>query len=839
MIRVLPDIMNKASSKASNRRGMTMAELLITIAIIIILAAVAFISVMQYQRMLAQLERDKVAKDIYFAAQNHLIASRGEGYLELGKDANTDAKKQKVYGNSEGSGVYYFVHTPGDTDVNDSGSILNLMLPFGSIDETVRGSGSYIVRYNSSIGQVLDIFYCTANGTRFGYNLLGTVAYDKLISYSSDGYYGDGNKVRRRNNFNGNKSVLGWYGGPKAGAGSVTELTAPKIKVTNADTLYVEVEDQNPASLSVNYSIKLIITGKTSGATKGIVLKRSASSTSLETIDSDDLGRIDTNNKKYTIVLDDITTADMHFGSLKADEGKFIPGEDIAIQAVTYSLDGLASIEYSEENVTNSLFASIGDKNNGSEGDGKLDTVYISSIRHLENLDARVSNLDANDSDDTIQISDAVQTKDLKWSGEDSFLSNVGSTSSVIYSTATGDGFAPNDSNKTPSGCYKPVIPPTLEVGPDKKGLNYDGKMHSITGIKASEMLDLSGDAGLFESITGGTVRNLQLIDFDIESKSNKSAGALAGTINGTTITNVVARNSKDTNTNATNTLPTVKSGIVGGLVGNMINGTIRYSAADLIVNGSSTAGGLVGTASSGIIDGCYSAGHTKDGSYLDWIYTDGDKTKGKVSNHDYDVIGPTAGGLIGSAGSATISNSYSTCSVSGTTAGGFVGSAGGSISNCYATGLIDTKYIPDKENTTENGTIGAFAGVFSGRIPDNDCHYYSIINEVKMNDEDHTFDHYLGAIGDKTDNSIKAIDENTAKYDDFVNGKSAWKPAIPYDDTLETYYNEHYNLKTVEQLSDGELSDEDDPPYSDWSDLFINSHYGDWPAPEVFIVNE
>ena len=530
----------------------------------------------------------------------------------------------------------------------------------------------------------------------------------------------------------------------------------------------------------------------------------------------------------------------MHFGSLKADEGKFIPGEDIAIQAVTYSLAGLASIEYSEENVTNSLFASIGDKNNGSEGDGKLDTVYISSIRHLENLDARVSNLDANDSDDTIQVSDAVQTKDLKWSGEDSFLSNVGPTSSVIYSTDTGAGFAPNDSNKTPAGCYKPVIPPTLEVGADKKGLNYDGKMHSITGIKASEMLDLSGDAGLFESITGGSVRNLQLIDFDIESKSSKSAGALAGTINGTTITNVIARNSKDATTNTTNTLPTVRSGNVGGLVGNMLNGTIRYSAADLIVNGASTAGGLVGTVTSGKVDGCYSAGHTKDGSYLDWIYTDGDKTKGKVSNHDYDVIGSTAGGLIGSAGSATISNSYSTCSVRGTTtAGGFVGSASGQVSNCYATGLIDTEYIRNKESTTENGNIGAFAGVFSGSIPSGaDCHYYSIINEVKMNDADHTFDHYLGTVGDKTDNSsIKAIDENTAKYDDFVNGKGVWENANPYDGTLTTYYDGKYNLKTVEQLSNGTLSTE--ASYSDWTDLFINSHFGDWPAPEVFIVND
>ena len=826
MKRTVSDILNKAREKASNSRGMTMAEMIIAVAIIIILAGVAFISVIQYQRMLAQLERDKVAKDIFFAAQNHLIAARGEGYLELGMDADTDAKRQKVYGIHESGDVYYFVHKPGDNDVNNPNSILNLMLPFGAIDETVRGGESYVVRYNRSTGQVLDVFYCTASGSRFGYDLLGDVSYNSLISKSTEnGYYGDPNKARRRNNFNGNKSVLGGYGGDSAEYGKPEPLKAPSIEVTNGDTLKVKVTDNMTTTPPIGYSIKLIITGKSSGAKKAYVLKNSGS----EALDSS--GRVISTSSPYEVVLDDITIAGLHFGSIDADTTeKFIPGEDIAIQAVAYSLDGLATVEYSEEKVTNSLFASIGDDLNSS-ADGKPDTAYISSIRHLENLDARISNYDAFDgtgADRKLMISDAVQTTDLDWSG---FLSNVGSKN-VTYSTGTGGSYDPAD-NKTNDNCYKPIVPPTLTNGSDVSGLNYDGKMFSITGIKVQDTSQLPQDAGLFQSITGGSVRDLELIDFDIESKATQSAGALAGTIEGTTITNVLARNTNNT----TSTTATVKAGNVGGLVGNMLNGTIRYSAADLIVKGSSTAGGLVGTVSGGIIDGCYSAGHTKDGSYLDWIYTDGDKTKSKVSNHDYDVIGPTAGGLIGNAGSAKISNSYSTCSVSGATAGGFVGSASGQVSNCYATGLIDTKYIPDKENTTENGTIGAFAGVFSGSIPSGaDCHYYSIINEVKMNDADHTFDHYLGTVGDKTDNSsIKAIDENTAKYDDFVKGKGVWENANPYDGTLTTYYNGKYNLKTVEQLSGAGTPTD----YVAWTDLFINSHFGDWPAPEVFIVND
>ena len=827
MKRTVSDILNKAREKASNSRGMTMAEMIIAVAIIIILAGVAFISVIQYQRMLAQLERDKVAKDIFFAAQNHLIAARGEGYLELGINADIDPKT--VYGIHEDKDVYYFVHTPGSNDVNDPDSILNLMLPFGAIDETVRGGESYVVRYNRITGQVLDVFYCTASGSRFGYDLLGDVSYSSLISESTEnGYYGDPNKARRRNNFNGNKSVLGWYGGDSAEYGTPKPLEAPSIEVINGDTLKVKVTDNVTNAPSFGYSIKLIITGKSSGAKKAYVLKNSGS----EAIGTSE--RIKATNP-YEVILDDITSEGLHFGSIVADtDEKFIPGEDISIQAVAYSLGGLATIEYSAEKVTNSLFASIGDDLNGG-ADGKPDTAYISSIRHLENLDARISNYDAFDgtgADRKLMISDAVQTTDLDWND---FLSNEDvDNKSVTYSTGTGGSYDPAD-NKTNDNCYKPIVPPTLTNGSDVSGLNYDGKMFSITGIKVQDTSQLSQDAGLFQSFTGGSVRDLELIDFDIESKPTQSAGALAGTIEGTTITNVLARNTNNT----TSTTATVKAGNVGGLVGNMLNGTIRYSAADLIVNGASTAGGLVGTATSGKVDGCYSAGHTKDGSYLDWIYTDGDKTKSKVSGHDYDVIGPTAGGLIGNAGSAEISNSYSTCSVSGTTAGGFVGSASGEVSNCYATGLIDTNYITE-DNATTNKTIGAFAGTFSGTIPDNkDCHYFSIINEVMLKKgNDVELDHYLGAVGDDDKAKIKAIDENTSEsdaYDKFVGGKEDWNPAEPYDDTLETYYNKKYNLRTVEQLSGAGTP----TGYVAWTDLFINSHFGDWPAPEVFIVNE
>jgi len=72
---------NRNRKKLASNLGMTMAEMMITVAIIVVLMAVAFIGLVAYQRMLAQVERDGIAKEIFIAAQNHLTLAKGQGYL--------------------------------------------------------------------------------------------------------------------------------------------------------------------------------------------------------------------------------------------------------------------------------------------------------------------------------------------------------------------------------------------------------------------------------------------------------------------------------------------------------------------------------------------------------------------------------------------------------------------------------------------------------------------------------------------------------------------------------------------------------------------------------------
>ncbi|MBR0366886.1 MAG: hypothetical protein IJH86_00650 [Clostridia bacterium] len=439
-----------------------------------------------------------------------------------------------------------------------------------------------------------------------------------------------------------------------------TTLQPPTLKVVNAEKLYVEVSNTNRDNTDAK--LRLIITGVDSGAQKAYELSLTDS--------SDDRVMISIPND-YTVILDDVASSGLHFGSIDADTTeKFIPGEDITIQAVAFSTTVLANIAYSSKYTTNSLFGSI---------NTAKDTAYIGNIRHLENLDKSISNLDANDgtgdgigADDKIKIKRAEQTDSFSWIGfqkavkEIESKSDSGGPSEEGYETVCVYDFSGTNSKE---GHYTPIAP--------DYALTYDGKSRSISDVA----VDVTGDAGLFGKIEEKTVseiKNLELIDFTV--KGTDSAGALAGTLDGCTVTNVLARTSA-----ASSTARITAATDAGGLIGMLASGTVQYSAASLIVGDSTNpptnAGGLIGNAS-GTITGGYSGGHTKNGSYEEWV---AEKDTEEHLIHSYAVTGVTVGGLVGTA-SAAISYSYSTCSVYTTSvtgaAGGFAGSASGSISS-------------------------------------------------------------------------------------------------------------------------------------------------------------
>ena len=159
-----------------------MAEMLIVVAIIGVLSGVAFISVFAYQRSMGQLERDGIAKEIFVAAQNHLTAAYGEGYLSTSSYGTPGT----AHGDSDKK-VYYIVVDQGS--ISEAGSAMfDLMLPFGAIDETVRAGGSYIIRYQPETATVLDVFYCSTSGSpeRFNHRL-NSEDYETVVNLTGDG----------------------------------------------------------------------------------------------------------------------------------------------------------------------------------------------------------------------------------------------------------------------------------------------------------------------------------------------------------------------------------------------------------------------------------------------------------------------------------------------------------------------------------------------------------------------------------------------------------------------------------------------------------------------------
>ena len=213
----------------------------------------------------------------------------------------------------------------------------------------------------------------------------------------------------------------------------------------------------------------------------------------------------------------------------------------------------------------------------------------------------------------------------------------------------------------------------------------FDGNNHTISNFS---FVPTTGGAGLFGNVDGGVVKNLGLIDPNVDADC--WLGTLAGSIEGgATISNCyVEGGSVSGRFN------------IGGLVGEIDTpggGTVSNCYATCNVTGSSMCiGGLVGrieSGSGGTVTKCYARGSVT-------LITNPSASGG-------------VGGLLGTNYGGTITESYATGSVEGASngygrVGGLVGSnySGSSIANCYATGSVSGTF-----------EIGGLAGGNFGQI--------------------------------------------------------------------------------------------------------------------------
>ncbi len=788
--------MKRTQTYTRREAGFTMVEMMVTVAVLVILMGVAFVSVLSYQRSMKLKELDETAQAIYVAAQNHLSMAEEMGVLDKRvKAANADPSKsdsiigiresqeKKEEGQAAGTGEavirHYFYVGFNDSPDAHVDSVLYDMLPRFALDETVRTGGSYAIEYDLESATVTNVFYSDTDA-RLSHHDFRPDDYAKL--FTNGGYIGSDQvqKDKRQSGLDG--AIIGWYGGDDARSLARVKLYAPKVELINDECLEVKVSFNSAdlrrmtTRMDTDAFVQVQVRGKKSNAEFELTLndnslddkdKGKDKLTNYLTAESETKDAVTYRYKKY--ILDDISAIKdgsryrkNHFKEVSEevlDNNKhFIPGEDIDVTVeVKTEMNAFSNIADSATVTGNSLFEKM-------DADG---TVNISKIRHLENLDSAISGFDR------INLGlngnqKVKQTADLQWAGNgkkgsQAYLDKVyadkewrqGKESKAgDVQVRTLDGAVVSK-----EGTFIPVVPQALGSGistQEKYVLEYDGNNKKISNVK----IDVAGttdrpDAGIFSTLELGQleeqedgskqwppVKDLELIDCSVKT-SNGNAGTLLGSVGSATgglvIKNVLAHDSGST----------VQSKIegtaaVGGLVGKLTASagnavTVDGCGAAVLVSTAGTgsenaAGGLIGLTSGPVaVTNSYAGGHTKTNT-------------GMYDTENYNVVAAsgTAGGLIGTAGGsgATIQNCYTTTSVSrGTNSngniGGLVGQAtGATITNCYVTGLIGAGPAPDATTTpAPDTTRGVFAGNLDSATMNNlsNDRYYEIVNDAEM----------------------------------------------------------------------------------------------------------
>lgn len=639
---------NCVKTDKRNKQGFSLAEVLVTVALLVILMGLATIEVPRYLRSMKQLERDGIAKEIFVAAQNNLSQISGQGYLQKNYPGIAESGSQEIY--------YYVVGTDSSCDSLESvNSTLPTMLPSQSIDETVRSGGSYVIRYQKSAGLVLDVFYCEPGG-RFGRSFKKS-DYDFL-----KGVRGDAMKKERRF-FGTEKLVVGYYGGVDPAPAIITaELKAPELIIENAEKLIVTVKPQEQETViagQVRY--RLIIRGESSGA-----------------VWSSDLGSLST---AYDLILDDITTTGKHFSTVSSGTG-LIPGENLILKAQAYIAESGTDVRVSEskEEKTNSLFAEL----TGSE-------VKISNLRHLENLGEDISGFTGTLNGSS--VTSAAQTTDMSW---DAFSEAIGGSTVKIYYA---DGASSVDN------CFLPVNPKEalsydggnftisgLKVNLTAGDAGLFGQMQDGSAIQNLRLVDFTVSTG--------------------NGNAGALAGSLVNTdVSGVLCYNDITTGSSDAAFEIT-AAGTGTSGNAGGLIGSMSGGSVDGCAAAVYVKASNAAGGLIGSAEFlEAITSSYSGGHTDNARYQQGetgkarINVQGSVAAG-------GLVGKVAGPSTGTTIRYCYSTSSVITSDSGTAGGFIGVLSKASVSDCYTTAYVKNQgTVQTFVGTGKNSASCSFGG--------------------------------------------------------------------------------------------------------------------------------
>ena len=599
------------------KKGYTLAEVLATVAILLILMAIAVPAIFSIRKNLRQKALDNKAELIYTAVQNNLVKLQSNGNSSLYDGEKTAKAMGKTPSDATKEQKLYYALSTEKADTTRAASVL-------VTTDTVDGelyNNYWVVEYNPESASVYAVFYSES---------------DSIKPYDPNVY----DSFRYKDNRLSDGARIGYYGGD-ALDGSNTAVLAPKITVTNEEKLVATITCMRQGQDNKPLSFDVVLTDDKGNQ---LNLKYKASGDKLVHAKDDlhvgDMSEKDTNEessivgRSYTlkITLDDLTSDATRFVSLYGEKNSYLKSTNtkalragtalnikVTVRSENHKIDGLFT-QYD----TNSLFADKSTSENAA--------IYYG--RHLQNLDQESG---VAEDIKTAKLGNSIHFEKQEEKEKDDTTSWYSCYGNKAFTPITNKNLERFIGDKSMAIYHLNV----------KNGVDITTADGSATGRKG---------AGLFAVLKDSmTVENLRLAGTTIaitgEGKEKVSVGAIAGETTGSAkITNCeVYLDTEDIEGKNENDVWISGAGIQGGLIGHTnsvaesgSSVTIVNSFAATVMDGreNGTTGDLIGTVG-GLIGQADCAVNIKN-CYAD-SYLTGDVT----------------GGLIGSVNSGSVNVEY------------------------------------------------------------------------------------------------------------------------------------------------------------------------------------
>ncbi|MGI6072144.1 MAG: hypothetical protein ACOX75_03910 [Lachnospiraceae bacterium] len=701
--------------RLENKKGLTLIETLIVVAIVVILCGILLIGILALIDRINQTKLDNIAQSMYVSAQNRIRELKASGEIdrlstatELGKVTVKPADWEEDPDDTvDYKDLRYFYHNKDNPANSSSTDLVNFIFPKGSIDEDVLDD-NWVIEFDPVTGYVYSAFYSeTRSADDYYINNISTLDQSGTSSLRFKDF---------RRSIKG-KNKIGYYGGkanmPLDASGDLINVS---MNVINADILKVRMTAVIPSAFDTSdLTFKLTVKGKTSN--NKVVLTPAVSS------------KIDGATKVFSasVILDKLESGQTFkntFGNptwqpiyVEPRTGALTPGEDLELSFTVSSNDNSVPDAGPIERTVNSLFESLNPIVPGE--------VNIAYGRHLQNLDRATSGLPA------AAVTSARQISDIDFNDESD--KTLPAEKRFLWKSIYG--------GKT----FTPIYNPNLKV---YSGYNAVSESASFKIINM-HIADNAKPAGLFESFAGNEISGVTMVNEKIDGGTN--VGGLVGTT-GSNLTIKDCRIYIEKNyfvsgsTYADNILFKGTSN-VGGLVGSSAasNITIKDSFAATIIEGTGSIGGLIGSKTNGNaqIQDSYADSYLIGGAATSKIGgLAGELAAGSSISGSYSAgfgiakSGVTGGQIALAAGFvpndiSSVTNSYSIFDCSESNAVDIYNTApfAATVSNVYYFGTGNNKLNGSLEyNFTSNAeAVGGFPGSkFSSDDNSNDTYPYN-----------------------------------------------------------------------------------------------------------------